>query len=319
MTPKVSVIMPAYNSAVHIEGAIDSVFAQRYEGIELIVIDDRSTDDTAQIVRRLAEIHPGIVLCRNARPQGCSGARNTGLEVATGEYISFLDSDDLWRPNHLGRGVSFLERRPEIDAVFFDFEVVDFESKAILHTWFAAKPILRGLRTLELPEGYRRIEADMFDAILEEAFLHLQSMIVRRSACRDLSFDETIARSEDRDFAISLVTKANAVFAFHPDITGVYYRHAASLTVDSALNSIITTKDHISLFTKYLSEMAGDDRRTKRLRELLCRRYLALSYRQRKARRSGEALRALASSLRYGVRPQQLTELAKILVTTVRR
>ena len=95
---KVSVIMPAYNSEVYIRESIDSVLAQSFTDFELIVVDDGSTDTTAAIVKSYADSR--IRLIRQAN-QGVSVARNTGLEAAQGQFITFLDSDDLYYPDFL--------------------------------------------------------------------------------------------------------------------------------------------------------------------------------------------------------------------------
>ena len=94
----VSVIMPAYNSEVYIRESIDSVLAQSFVDFELIVVDDGSTDTTAEIVKSYTDDR--IRLIRQVN-QGVSVARNTGLEAANGQYISFLDSDDLYYPDFL--------------------------------------------------------------------------------------------------------------------------------------------------------------------------------------------------------------------------
>ena len=94
----VSVIMPAYNSETYIRESIDSVLAQSFTDFELIVVDDGSTDTTAEIVESYTD--PRIRLIRQAN-QGVSVARNRGLEAANGQYITFLDSDDLYYPDCL--------------------------------------------------------------------------------------------------------------------------------------------------------------------------------------------------------------------------
>ncbi len=106
----VSVVMPTYNCAPFIAESIRSVQAQTHPEWELVIIDDRSTDDTAQVVGALAEADPRIryhVLDVNS---GAAVARTRGMELAEGRYIAFLDSDDLWRPEKLARQIAFLDR-----------------------------------------------------------------------------------------------------------------------------------------------------------------------------------------------------------------
>ena len=98
--PLVSVIMPAYNSEKYIGKSIESVLAQDYENFELIIIDDGSQDGTKSIAEQYAKSDVRIKLLEQAN-QGVSVARNKGLDTATGEYVAFLDSDDLWDADNL--------------------------------------------------------------------------------------------------------------------------------------------------------------------------------------------------------------------------
>ena len=91
-TPLVSVIIPTYNTARYVQESINSVLEQDYPSIQLIVIDDGSTDETVDIIRRYGE----RVVWLTQQNQGAAAARNAGLAVAQGEYIAFLDSDDVW-------------------------------------------------------------------------------------------------------------------------------------------------------------------------------------------------------------------------------
>ena len=95
---KVSVIMPAYNSEVYIRESIDSVLAQTFADFELIVVDDGSTDTTAAIAESYSDSRIRLIRQPN---RGVSVARNTGLEASQGQFITFLDSDDLYYPDFL--------------------------------------------------------------------------------------------------------------------------------------------------------------------------------------------------------------------------
>lgn len=105
--PLVSIIMPAYNSSHTIRDSIQSVCQQTYPNWELLVVDDCSTEDIAAIVREFPDSR--IHYYRLSSNQGVSGARNKGIEEAKGQYIAFLDSDDLWHPRKLMNQVSFMQ------------------------------------------------------------------------------------------------------------------------------------------------------------------------------------------------------------------
>ena len=106
--PLVSIIMPAHNREAYIGEAVESALSQDYENVELIVVDDGSTDRTYEI---LSDFGERIRLFRqhNAGP---GAARNRGLDHAGGEFIAFLDSDDVWAPGKLRAQVSHLQRNP---------------------------------------------------------------------------------------------------------------------------------------------------------------------------------------------------------------
>ena len=97
--PLISVVIPVYNRAELVSRAIDSVLGQSYQNLEIIAIDDHSPDNTEEIVRGIKDER--IRYHRHACNQGGSAARNTGINLATGEYIAFLDSDDVWLPSKL--------------------------------------------------------------------------------------------------------------------------------------------------------------------------------------------------------------------------
>jgi len=123
--PMVSVVMPAFNAEQHLENAVNSVLTQTYRNLELIVVDDGSTDHTLSILKAIS-IHDSrlkIISQNNSgRP---SIARNRGISIASGEYISFLDSDDLWEPSRVEKMVTGLDGHPEWVAAFHDLKLVD--------------------------------------------------------------------------------------------------------------------------------------------------------------------------------------------------
>jgi glycosyltransferase involved in cell wall biosynthesis len=107
-SPLVSVIMPAHNAAAFIGEAIASVLAQTFRDLELIVVDDASTDDTTRVVEEVAD--PRVRLLRLLRNAGPVGARNAGLDVAHGRYVALLDADDVAHPERIAHQIELLER-----------------------------------------------------------------------------------------------------------------------------------------------------------------------------------------------------------------
>ena len=111
--PLVSVIIPTYNSSQYIKEAIDSVLAQTYKNFEIIVIDDGSTDNTKEVLAPYLSVIKYIYK-NNGGP---ASARNRGIKEANGEFVAFLDADDVWKPDRLARGVDILDQRPEVGLI----------------------------------------------------------------------------------------------------------------------------------------------------------------------------------------------------------
>jgi glycosyltransferase involved in cell wall biosynthesis len=132
--PQVSVVIPAYNYGRFVGEAIDSVLAQDYprEAIELIVVDDGSTDDTPDVVRRYGDD------VRHVRKEngGVISAVNRGLEEARGELIAMLDADDAWLPHMLSRQVELIDSKPDVGLVYADAEVIDEEGRIVVPSYF---------------------------------------------------------------------------------------------------------------------------------------------------------------------------------------
>ena len=124
-TPKVSVIITTYNRAGLLPRAVNSVLAQTYDDYEVIIVDDCSTDDTQQVVAKFADSR--IRHFRHEVNRGASGARNTGIANARGEYIAFLDDDDECAPNRLADQASKLDCNPDVGMVYGWIEEVNDE------------------------------------------------------------------------------------------------------------------------------------------------------------------------------------------------
>ncbi len=119
----VSIIVPAYNRADLLGEALSSVFSQTYRDFEIIVIDDGSTDDTASVLQPL--VKQGLIQYIYQKKQGVSAARNRGIIEANGQYIAFLDSDDLFEPEKLDIQVKYLQNHPEVGLVHSGFTKFD--------------------------------------------------------------------------------------------------------------------------------------------------------------------------------------------------
>jgi len=148
MSPRVSVLIPAYNSGKYIGEAIKSVCEQTYRDYEIIVVDDGSKDNTAQVVKGFTDVK--YIWQENA---GVSAARNSLLQFASGEFIAFLDADDMWTAEKLEVQVSYLDEHPECSIVFSQAE--NF--------------IDRGVK--EVSEAQRKLTGAKLDRIIPSALM----------------------------------------------------------------------------------------------------------------------------------------------------
>ena len=139
----VSVIMPAFNHELYIEEALQSIGNQTHKNIELIVINDGSTDRTAGIIEEYVKKNSDKnIKYLNKRNEGVCKTLNKGLEMSTGDYIAFLASDDLWLPERLAIQLKFMENNKNIGMVFADTWFLNFTSKTN-SKWSDYKPQIK--------------------------------------------------------------------------------------------------------------------------------------------------------------------------------
>ena len=140
MKPLTSIITPLYNSEVFIAETINSVIGQTYNNWELLLIDDGSKDKTIKIVESYIKQYPNISLIKNKTNLGAAISRNKGIEAAKGEYIAFLDADDLWKPTKLEKQISFMIDE-NCDVCFSSYEQIN-EAGEPLNKLVKALPVL---------------------------------------------------------------------------------------------------------------------------------------------------------------------------------
>jgi perosamine synthetase len=178
--PRVSVIIPTYNAAEMVGEAIESVLAQTYSDFEIVVIDDGSTDHTEGTVRRFGD----RVRYFKQENRGVSAARNAGIERSLGQYIAFLDSDDLWWPEKLAEEIPLFDADPKLGLVYCDWAVASGES--VLQSSYH--------KDLRPARGY------VFDELVQRGFILTSGVVVRRECLSDVgNFDKSLSVAEDYD------------------------------------------------------------------------------------------------------------------------
>lgn len=118
----ISVVIPLYNKAEQVEASLRSVLAQTYKDFEIVVVDDGSTDGSVEKVESLGIENLRLICQKNA---GVSAARNRGIEEARGEFVAFLDADDLWKPDYLAMQFEMTQKYPECDVFATNYEFMD--------------------------------------------------------------------------------------------------------------------------------------------------------------------------------------------------
>ncbi len=206
-SPLVSIIIPTYNMRQWIGEAIDSALAQTYPHIEIIVVDDGSTDGTGDFLRERYGDRIRYVYQEN---RGRGAARNRGLELARGEYIQFLDADDLLAPHKLEKHVRFLEEYPQFSAVYG--QTMMFADGNPELTW--------PLRTAQYFASGNLLNL----MIAVGGLFQLLPVLVRHDWVEFVGgFDERMPRCEDFDFWLRMA-HAGALFAYLPSEPVGFYR-----------------------------------------------------------------------------------------------
>jgi glycosyltransferase involved in cell wall biosynthesis len=211
MSGLASVVIAAFNEERYLGEAIESVLAQTYRPFELIVVDDGSTDGTADI----AGAHPEVRLLRQPN-RGLGAARNAGVAAAIGEYLAFHDADDLMTPGKLSTQVGFLERHTECGCVLARQRLL-LEDGAPMPFWTERSP-------LGIGEG---------DPARGEDEPHTITMLVRREAfARVGPFDESLRIAQDIDWYFR-AHEAGIGVEILDDVLLIRRVHARSLTQDA--------------------------------------------------------------------------------------
>lgn len=238
MPPTVSIIIPVYNSAGFIESAIDSVLEQDFKDYEIIVVDDGSTDNINDVMSRYT--NNDLVRFFHQSNKGPGGARNLGIKASKGEFIAFLDADDILEKNSLHDRVDVFKRFPEVSMVFTDMKKVLLENgqkrvireNDLLETGFLNSISADCIR-LHSEDIYLFSREIWYELVLY-CFIWTGTVMIRREVFKKVGFfKEELNIAEDHDLWIRIAQKHN--IAFRAVNTAVYYFHADNITRDIPL------------------------------------------------------------------------------------
>lgn len=211
--PRVSVTIPTFNCARFLGRAISTALTQTYTDHEVIVVDDGSTDGTRDVVAQFGD----KVRYMYQTNGGLSSARNLALSKASGEFIAYLDADDMWYPDKLEKQVSFLDARKEYGLVHSDVTLVDEADQVIHHR-------LNLETRREVPEGYCTL------SLLRRCHIRIPTVLERRACIERVGdFDVRLKASQDYLHWIKIALEGMA-FGYIAEPLTMYRRTASSLS-----------------------------------------------------------------------------------------
>ena len=214
-TPLVSVVMAAYNAERYITESVNTVLAQTYPHWELIIVNDGSTDSTPAIAQEYSESDSRIMVLTQPN-QGLGPARNAGIRQAKGDWLVFLDADDLWDPKILEKQISVSERYPDVDVIFTD-------------GWIFNNDDLNETRPYPTISGYFSAE-EMYRLEYETNYIPVQTAMVSRKMVRKIGLQQVIVRCcEDWDYWLR-VARAGGNFYGIDEKLFYYRRHDSNMS-----------------------------------------------------------------------------------------
>ena len=233
---EVSVVIPTYNSAKYLAESLGSVLAQTHQPAQILVIDDGSTDDTPAVVA--AQSDPRIRYIQISH-QGSAAARNRGIELASGDYLAFLDADDRWRPAMLEKQVSLLGQDETVICSFTNFVRFLEDTGEVLPTQFNFYPELPTVPVS--PARYENafiVEGDAFTQFIrfEEIPAYTQCMLFRRNMISGMRQNTALHRCQDLEFVARVFMRGK--IAYISDVLADVRRHGLNITNDISLMAL---------------------------------------------------------------------------------
>lgn len=230
--PKVSVIIPTYNLSCMVKDTINSVLEQTECDLEVIVVDDGSTDDTRVVVKGIRDSRVKYFYKNNG---GTSSARNYGLSKGQGRYIAFLDHDDLWPADFLKVMISHMEKHKEFGLAYSPITIM--------------YPDGRQIKSYKATEGKSgKVTVDLF----KKGFIWTSATVIRSSVLKDFYYDESLRRSyEDGDYFLRLSTRTP--FLFVPEVEAIRRGHTENLSVEVGIEPTRTL-----VLERFYFKLGGD-------------------------------------------------------------
>lgn len=205
--PRISVVVPTYNCAKYLGQAIDSILAQSKPAFEVIVVDDGSTDDTASL---LATFQNNVSMIRQEN-KGVSSARNAGISAATGDWIAFLDSDDIWLPNKLELYIEAMASFPDSTVYYSEFCFLEADSLGVFPAPESLYELTKDIACDADHSGW------IYHQLLLTNWVLTSTAVVKRSIFDEIGmFDENLVIAEDWDLFLRISRHGTFYKIKHP-------------------------------------------------------------------------------------------------------
>lgn len=290
--PLISVVIPSFNREHFLDRCLDSVTQQSYKNIEVLLIDDHSTDKTVRLVSERMTRDSRIRLLTNTRAKGISGARNTGLEAAQGEFNAFQDTDDTWSPDHLTDAMDCLLRFTEIDCYSANRVNIN-EGGDVSLNLFEMGSMLANLEKKQLDDKLYLIISDMLDGTLDDLIVDIHTLVVRKSSLGPIRFSEKRRVTNDREFIVDLAWDRTRKWAIRDKVSAQVYRHGGNITNDDSESCIRRLTTSVDFYDRLLASDRLDQIQRTKVTQSLRNRLLELPYHLRATGRHHEALELL--------------------------
>jgi glycosyltransferase involved in cell wall biosynthesis len=227
--PLVSCIIPTYNREKFLPNSIGSVLKQTYKNWELIIVDDRSTDESKKLIEEYMKKDKRIKYVKNKHNNGCYGARNQGVELVKGEYIAFLDSDDEWMSFHLSEMIEEMQKNPDVDWIY-SFGKKIKNNKIVLKSSYPNSNEAKNKFKIEKRDKLFVLKKNQLTNVLNfEISSGIQKSILRKRIFNKINFDENFFAVADRLLPIEAIYH-NFKFAYLTNVHLKYNIHEDNLS-----------------------------------------------------------------------------------------
>jgi glycosyltransferase involved in cell wall biosynthesis len=298
--PIVSIIIPVYNREDYISDCINSVVNQTMTDFEIVVVDDGSTDSTPEILQKFSNRDKRIVIIRQDNSGKPSVARNSGIKHATGQYITFLDSDDYYEPNKLERECSLLEINEDINLVFSDMYTATVDGVKDQKTYLQQANFNDKVEHLLKNVGnnnylcpakfYNFMSTEITSVTTPTAMIRRSRLLQEREW-----FPESMVIGEDIDLWFRLAKNAEILFIDEPLACNRQHGNSITKNVEKYINGAINA--HFINYERSLDVLTPPEKRTLEVR--ISSYYFDLAYHLKQHGRYHEANTAYTESLKW--------------------